>query len=225
MPNTIALCGQKGGAGKTTLAISLASEWYRRGHSVLLVDLDPQGTATTWGDVASESEIDGPTVVGMGDAVRTQLPRVAEVYDFVVIDCPPRAGKRTIGALMVSDLALLPCGPSPADLWALTESLDILSQAQELRPELQARIVMNGVIASSTLGADVVDALADVHVDVMEAVVHSRVAMARTLAIGQGVTASEPNSQAADEVQACVNEVERVLRKHGASVPKRKRKK
>jgi len=207
----VAMAGQKGGSGKTTLAVTLASEWHRRGHRVLLVDLDPQGTSTTWGDLASELGVVGPTVVGMGDAIRTQLPSMAAAYDHIVIDCPPRAGKRTTGALMVADLVVLPCGPSPADLWALTEALEIVGQAQELRPELQARIAMNSVLSSTKLGSEVIEALAGLDVPTMEAIIHSRVAFVRALSLGQGVTASEPDSLASKEARAFTDEVEGIL--------------
>lgn len=208
---TVALCGQKGGSGKTTLSVSLAAEWHRRGLRTLLCDLDPQGTSTVWGDVAAELEVDGPAVIGMGDSVRKRLPGIAAAYDVVVIDCPPRAGKRTVGALMVSDLAILPCGPSPADVWALSEALEVVGQARELRPELEARIVMNAVLASSTLGAEVREAISDLDVPIMSTIIRSRVALARTFASGQGVTVSEPGSIAALEVASFTDEVERIL--------------
>ena len=211
MTLTVALCGQKGGAGKTTLAISLAAEWHARGYRVLLVDLDPQGTATTWGDVASEAGQPGPTVVGMGDAVRTKLPEIAQDYDVAVIDCPPRAGKRTVGALMVADLAILPCGASPADLWALSEALDVVGQAQSLRPDLSVRIAMNAVLTTSTLGTEIEEELASLDIPRMNTVIHSRVAMARCLATGRGVTTAEPSSLAAAEIKRWVNEVEELL--------------
>lgn len=216
MAITVALCGQKGGAGKTTLAISLASEWHQRGLRALLVDLDPQGTATTWGDVASEAGIVGPTVVGMGDSVRTMLPDVARDYDVTVIDCPPRAGKRTVGALMVADLAVLPCGASPADLWALSEALDVVAQAQALRPELLVRIAMNGVLTTSKLGAEIDEELRNLAVPRMRVIVHSYIAMARTLATGQGVTASAPSSLAAAEIRRWVDEIEDIVGMHAA---------
>lgn len=211
----VAMCGQKGGAGKTTLTISLAAEWHRRGLRTLLVDLDSQGTATTWGDVAAEEGHDGPVVMGMGDAVRTKLPEVAADYDHVVIDCPPRAGKRTVGALMVADVAVLPCGASPADLWALSESLDTVGNAQALRPELMVRIAMNSVLTTSTLGREIDEALSELEVPRMSTVMHSRVAMARTLATGMGVTRSDPSSIAAQEVRSFVDELEALLSDEG----------
>ena len=216
--SVVALCGQKGGAGKTTLAISLASEWHRRGHRALLVDLDPQGTATTWADIAAEEGLGGPVVVGMGDSVRVQLPDLARDYDVVVVDCPPRAGKRTVGALMVADLAILPCAASPADLWALSEAMDIVGQATALRPELKVRIALNQVVATSTLGKDIEAALAELTVERMRMVVRHRVEMARTLATGLGVTSARPSCLAAAEIRRWVDEVEDVLDWHEPSL-------
>lgn len=207
----VALCGQKGGAGKTTCAVNLASEWHRQGFTVLLVDLDPQGTATTWGDVAAETEVAGPAVIGMGDAVRAKLPGIAQNYDRVVIDCPPRAGARTVGALMVADLAILPCGPSPADLWAIGEALEVVEQARMLRPELEARIVLNAVVGSSTLGQEVGQALAELPIATMKSILRSRVDFARAMATGQGVTVVKGSSLAAHEVCRWVAEVDEVL--------------
>lgn len=208
---TVALCGQKGGAGKTTLAISLAAEWHQRGLRTLLVDLDPQGTATTWGDIAAEEGVGGPTVVGMGDAVRTRLPGIAADYDVTVIDCPPRAGKRTVGALMVADLAVLPCAASPADLWALSEALDVVGQAQALRPDLKVRIALNQVLSTSTLGRAIEAALSELDVTRMRRVIHYRVEMARALATGLGVTAARPSCLASEEIRRWVDEIEDVL--------------
>src|SRR5262245_4570065 len=122
----IAFCGQKGGAGKTTAALVTATEWLLRGRRVLLVDADPQGSAKTWGEVAAEGGSAAPTVVAMGAGLHRpdQLPALARSFDLTLIDCPPRHGEIQRAALMVADLAVLPCGPSGLDVWALGESLD-----------------------------------------------------------------------------------------------------
>ena len=82
------MCGQKGGAGKTTLAVALASEWHERGHRVLLVDLDPQGTATTWGDVAAELNVEGPAVIGMGDIGNAVTFKASDMAFEILSDSP-----------------------------------------------------------------------------------------------------------------------------------------
>ena len=83
----VALTGQKGGVGKSTLAICIASELLARRHKVLLVDADPQGTVRTWGEVAAEAGQPQPSIVAMGSTMHRpeQLPTVRQGYDDVVI--------------------------------------------------------------------------------------------------------------------------------------------
>ncbi|MBA2685034.1 MAG: AAA family ATPase, partial [Gemmatimonadaceae bacterium] len=89
-----------------------------------------QGTTRTWGEVASERGHAAPTVVAMGATMHRagQLRDVARGYDLTLIDCPPRHGEVQRSALMVSDVAVLPCGPSAADAWALSAALDAYSE-------------------------------------------------------------------------------------------------
>src|SRR5438105_3351246 len=103
---TVAFCGQKGGVGKSTAAVCLACEWMERGLSVLLVDADPQGTATTWASVRTEAGRKTPTLVAMREAMHKndQLSRVSAGFDRVVIDCPARMDKIQRSALMVADV-------------------------------------------------------------------------------------------------------------------------
>ena len=116
----VTFAGQKGGVGKSTTAICVAAEGLNRGLKVLLVDADPQGTIRTWADVASQQELPTPTVIAMGAAMHRpeHLPQIGKDFDLVVIDCPPREGAIQRSAMMITDLLLLPCGPSAADAWA-----------------------------------------------------------------------------------------------------------
>lgn len=204
----IAIAGQKGGAGKSTLAIHLAAEWHARGKRVVLVDADPQGTATTWADVATEGGHSAPVVVAMGDSLRRDVPKLAESADVVVLDLPGRAvGSRAVGGLIAADVAVLPCGPSPADLWALAGSIDVVREVLALRPELVAVVVLNRADRSGlTKGTH--DALADVGLPVLEQVIGARVAFAEAMAAGQGVTVYASGSVAANEIRRLADELE-----------------
>ncbi|MDP3219128.1 MAG: ParA family protein, partial [Deltaproteobacteria bacterium] len=141
-PRILAFAGQKGGAGKTTSAIATACEWQARGRRVLLVDTDPQGSARTWADVAGELGTTIPTVVAMGSGLHRpgQLPALAAQYDVTVVDCPPRLDDVQRAVLMVAHVVVIPCGPSTLDTWAIADSLDLVRKAQQLRPELLARV-------------------------------------------------------------------------------------
>lgn len=213
----VVVAGQKGGAGKTTLAIQLASEWSARGHRVQLVDADPQGTALTWSAVASEAGHKGPLVVAMGDNLRTQLATAADGFDFTVVDCPPRHGRRQAWALAQADVAVLPTGPDAPDVWALAETVDLVGDVQAMRPGLPAVIVINRRRPGTVLARRAREALADIPFPVLDAAITLGVAFPESIAAGLGVTEYASGSVAAGEVRRFVDEVEDVLagRKHG----------
>ena len=140
----LAVLAQKGGAGKTSTAVFLASEAARLGRTALVIDADPQATATTWADVAREAGRQAvPVLYAPPDAAVAQRGR----YDLVVIDCAPRLDALQAAALAVADLALIPCDGS-ADIWALGAVRPQLQAAQEARPQLQARLLLARVSAA-----------------------------------------------------------------------------
>lgn len=214
----VALTGQKGGVGKSTLAICIASELLARRRKVLLVDADPQGTARTWSEVASDAGEPLPSVVAMGSTMHRpeQLPTVRKGYHDVVIDCPPRHGDIQRSALMVADMAILPCGPSSADAWALGASIDLVNEARALRPELEVRILITRKQGRTALGRSAREELAKSGIDLLKTEVGYRVAFAEALGAGQGVTAYAPRDVAADEVRAVVGELLSWEKRHGA---------
>jgi len=224
----VALVGQKGGVGKSTLATSLAVAALERGQAVLLVDADPQGTARTWGDVAAEAGHPAPTVVAMGATMHKpgQLPQVAPGYDLVVIDGPPRHGEIQRAALMVADLAVLPCGPSAADAWALTASLDLLAAARAVRPALRAGVVITRKQGHTALGKGARAALTASGLPVLAAELGYRVAYQEALGAGQGVTTYAPRDPAAAEVRALLEDLTALAagrdRSHGQEAARRR---
>jgi chromosome partitioning protein len=207
--------GQKGGSGKSTAALAVAAELHARGRRVLLVDADPQGTLRTWADVAAEQGHAAPTVVAMGPSMyrADQLPRLAAGYDDVIIDAPPRHDEIQRAALMVADLVVLPCGPSPLDAWALVAGLDLVKRARALRPELRAVVLITRVQSRTSLGAGARETLNGSGLPVLATELGLRVAYQEAPAAGVGVTQYEPRGQAADEVRALVDELEKIGRR------------
>lgn len=210
MPFIIAVAGQKGGTGKTTIAVNVAAELQARGQRVLLVDADPQGTALTWAGIAEELGHKVPTTIAMGDNLRSQLPEAAKEYDWAVIDCPGRGGKRQVGAIMLADATLLPCGPSPADAWALGEAVEIIGEVQALRPELQVVLVLNKsdrtAIAASTR-----EAVEGLGFPILSSTLGDRVAYREALAAGQGVAQYNSGGPAAAELKRLVDEITKLV--------------
>lgn len=205
----VALAGQKGGVGKSTIAIALAAEAFARGRSVLLVDADPQGTARVWSEVAAEAGRRTPTTVAMGATMHKpgQLERVAAGHDLVIIDCPGKLGEIQRSALMVADLVALPCGPSASDTWALAASLELVNEAKTMRPQMRAAIIITRKQARTALGRVAREALEATGLDVLRTELGYRVAYQEALATGQGVTEYAPRDPAAAEVRALLDEL------------------
>jgi chromosome partitioning protein len=210
MTTIFALGNQKGGVGRSTLAVSLAAYWLERGRKVLLVDADEQATARTWVEVALEHERPAPTVIAMGVSMhrRDQLPRLAPAYDIVIIDTPARLGEVQGAAMLCADVVIVPCGPSAHECWAMAESVQLVDKARSLRPELEACIVITRRIARTTLGHEAREVLEKTGLPVLDAELGHRVDYQEASAAGRGVTSYAPQGEAASEVRSLAAELE-----------------
>lgn len=207
----LALAGQKGGTGKTTAAVAIAVELTARGRRVLLVDLDPQGSLRTWGDVAVEAGAEHvPTVTALGAGLHRHLPPLAAAHDVTVIDCPPMLGELQRAAMMVADVALLPSSPGPLDVWALTGSADMAREAIARKPELRAAVLITRKIPGTVIGAKARSVLDQLGLPVLDAELGQRVTYQEAPAAGMGPSTYAPRSPAAAEVRRLVTELERM---------------
>jgi len=202
----VSFLNQKGGVGKTTLAVHVADALSRRGKRVLLVDADPQGSALDW--AAARSGEPRFPVAGLPRAsLHKELPALARGYDAVVIDGPPRVYDVARSAIMASDLVLVPVQPSPYDVWAAKEIADLMREATAFKPDLKSAFTINRKIVNTALGRDVVEALADYPIPVLKSAVCQRVAFAESAARGQTVFEAAPDHPAGKEVLALVDEI------------------
>jgi chromosome partitioning protein len=162
-----------------------------------------------WGECAASAGHRAPAVVAMGGTMHRagQLLPLAASYAVVVIDCPPRLGDIQRSALMVADLAVLPCGPSPADAWALAGTAELVAEAQAVRPALQACIVLTRKQGRTAVGHGARAVVATTGLSVCQTELGYRVAYQEMLAGGQGVTTYAPRDAAAKEVRALFEEL------------------
>jgi chromosome partitioning protein len=207
----ISLLNQKGGVGKTTLAVHLAVAFAKSGNRVLLVDADPQGSALDWS--ASRESATSLPVIGLPKPIlHKELPKLKSDYDYIVIDGAPRVYDVARSALMASDLVLIPVQPSPYDVWAAKEIVDLLNDIKPFKENLKNAFVINRKIVNTAIGRDVNEALSEYKVPVLRSQLCQRVSFAECAATGQTVLETEPDSLASKEINALVNEILEIMK-------------
>ena len=213
----ISVANQKGGTGKTTVAMALAGTLGRRGHRVLVVDADPQGSATRWASSAPDGQPFPATLSGLsaaGSKVHREVKKYVDDYDYIVVDCPPSVDSPVpMSALMISDLVLIPVIPSPPDLWAAVGIRQIIANVKESVNEgLVARLIPNMCQPNTEVARESLDVIRDFGLPVTEAKLHHRTAYRQAAAYGATVHAFGARAAAAIvEVEGLVDEIVTLL--------------
>src|SRR3954471_4565931 len=211
---TIALISQKGGVGKTTLAIHLATAFEMGGRQTLLVDLDPQTSAAEWKDAR---QAERPYVIAvppsrLGKTLETAREHRAEV---VVLDTAPHSEGTALDAARAADLILVPCQPSIMDLRAMRKTADLLNYLK--KPTFA---VLNEVAAQGTVADEAARAItAQFGIPVCPIRLGQRVAFNRCLLTGQTAQEYEPGSKAAQEIDALLQWISGTVNLSASSKP------
>jgi chromosome partitioning protein len=209
----IAVVNQKGGAGKSTLAMLLAGALAESGAGVLVADVDPQNTSLRWSTAGSGFPAQVENLADEEGKLHKHLKRRLEDYDYIVIDSPPAAtAPVTESALRMAHLALVPVIPSPLDLWASLRIRDAIQHARHKNPNLIARIVVNQAQLNTVLAREVLAMLPEFGIPMLAAQLKQRTAYRQCAALGG--TAASLGSRAAMaqlEVEALMREVQDML--------------
>lgn len=215
----LALCGIKGGTGKSTLAISIASELASRGRSVLLVDADTKNrTSLRAAAMAEEAGRIHPVVLGMAAeemARAAGVPRLSRAYEHVVIDAPGRSGVDLTAPLMVADVALFPSAPTTADAGVFEEQLEASWPARVGNKRLRCAVVLTKLLPRTSIaqGTEADEVFNPTGLTVLRARTFTRLAWQRCLDVGVGVAQHAPKSTAAEELRAVVREAFAFMRR------------
>jgi chromosome partitioning protein len=201
----LAVLNQKGGVGKTTIATHIAMRLSELKHRVLLIDADQQGSSLDW--KAARGEAPAFTVVGLPkDSIHREIGELSKDYDWVVIDGPPRVSTVAKSAIAASDMVLIPVQPSPYDVWAAKDIVDLIVEVRVLKEDLKAAFTVNRKIVGTAIGRDV-SSLSNFPVAVLKSFISQRVSFAESAASGRTVLEVEPRGAGAKEVRDLVKEI------------------
>ncbi|WP_309347878.1 ParA family partition ATPase [Telmatospirillum sp.] len=199
---------KRGGAGKTTIAVQLAVAWASQGYRVALLDVDPQGSVSAWFALRGKTPISSSLIATEipGWKLSTEIDRLKEDFDILLIDTPPHAETDARIAIRTASLILVPVQPSPMDLWAAKPTLELVRREKghallilnrlpprgRLADTIRARIEAEGMpLARSTLG--------------------NRSSFAASMMDGKGVVETQPKGTAANEIRALACEIADIL--------------
>jgi chromosome partitioning protein len=190
----IAIVSQKGGVGKSTLAVHLATEANAQGQRVLLLDLDPQGSAMEWANRRGDlpPDVSGANPASIGKEIERAK---GEGFDLVVIDTAPHADHAALQAARAADIVAIPCRPSTFDIAAISATLDLCKLANK-----QAVVVINAAPIRSRVTTEAEEAIVEKGGKVSPVVIRQRVAFQHCMITGHTAAEFEPDGAAAREI-------------------------
>ncbi len=227
MGAVLTIAQQKGGAGKTSLAIHLATCWASQsdteasgfvlkpkrrksaraasGPRIALFDLDPQQSLSAWFHLREELYGADERMVlhsSNGWRVASEVERARKESDLVIVDSPPHAEPTMRIGIRTADLVVVPLQLSPMDIWAAQPTMQMIRA--EKRPAL---LVLNRVPSRARIAGTIAEALKREQLPIATAALGNRVAFSASLMSGRGVYETEPNSAAGEEIRSLTEEV------------------
>lgn len=192
----ISIISQKGGVGKTTLATALAVEATRRGKQSLLLDLDPQASASFWSD--SRTDEAGPAVTAVPPARLEHVLKASAKAgaDLVFIDTPPFAKDIAYDAAKLADFVLIPAKPAVLDIIAMTRTVDLIKAFSR-----RAAVVLTFCPPVGKELEDAEEAVTQLGIEICPVRIGSRIAYSRAQQSGEVAQEYEPQGKAAEEIK------------------------
>lgn len=211
----VVIAGRKGGIGKSTIAGNLAAEFAALGQSVAALDADPQHSLAAWAKQGNGMLAQCVQKVNRGsDELRGQVRAAQRNVEVVFIDTPPGIQDVAYEAMLLADLVLLPCGPSPLDLFPMKEALGLALKARAERQSKRPRIrfVPSKVLRNTNLGRGLSSSLEELGKKVLPGV-GQRIIIAEAVMSGLTVREFAPGSTAQEEFESLAKAVHKIVRR------------
>jgi len=209
----ISIVNQKGGVGKSTIAVNLAVCAVKDGQKVLLIDADVQGSSLAFRAIRETDDL---------QAVAITKPTIYkdvvnfENFDLIIIDAGGRDNTLFRSAIMAASYGILiiPVLPSQYDIWATEDTLESLREARSI-VDIEAYALFNQVIQNTNVSKEAKEALEELTVEndvnLLNTVLYARVDYKKSISEGLGVIEYQPNGKAASEMDKLYNEIKGIL--------------
>lgn len=208
----ISFVNQKGGTGKTTLAVNVTAALAGRGAKVLLIDADKQGSAGTWASLRDDHVF--PVISMARENMAREAMKLAADYDHTVIDGPPHAEDIARSCIIASDFVALPIEPSGLSTWASGLTVRQIGDARELKGSLKCGIVVSRKIGRTVIGREIRSMASEIGVPILVSEIEQRVSLAEAMTMGRTIFEWAAKGAAAAEIEALTTELLEVG--HGA---------
>jgi len=204
--SVIALVGNKGGAGKTTLSVNFAVGLNLQAE-VALIDADPQGSSLQWSKMSDKQS--NVSVYEVQQDLAGQIRDLQNSYQHIVIDCPPYVqSEQTEVVLRLADVAVIPVQPSPIDLWATVHIEKAAEEAQKSNPNLEVLLAINQLELRTTFSRVMREALSEIKFSVAKSAIRRRAVYRNSVLEGKSVfDMGRAGADAAEELEELIKEV------------------
>ena len=201
----IAIVSQKGGVGKSTDAINIASQLHADGEKVVLVDCDPQRSCADWSEKANDKAV---TVVSADTNIKKDAPKLTTMFDWVLIDAPGKLAEVSLEAIKIADVVLIPYSPSQLDIWGNDNLIELVKARQNVTDGMpKTALIVNMYDKRTKLSRDIHESLSSYEMPIFRSYTSKLVDYVTTIIDGESVVSLPEDNKAKHEIKMITKEL------------------